>query len=219
MSHGRRPIIFAGPSIGSDRIRRIVPDVDLRPPVRRGDLDDIGGGAIVGIIDGLFHQNLAVSPGEVRDAISRGATVLGAASMGALRAAEVPAVIGIGRIFEMYHAGVIERDDEVAVLVDPDSYRALSVPMVNVRFAVERLVRTGTVGAADGAEIIDAALRLHYTERTYRNIIAGSRLAGNRDSADLIALLESFDLKADDAQLLVERIAGLAKEHAVATGA
>jgi ribosomal protein S12 methylthiotransferase accessory factor len=212
VSHERRPIIFAGPSLGSDRIRRIVPDVDLRPPVRRGDLDDIGGGAIVGIIDGLFHQNLAVSPGEVRDAISRGVTVLGAASMGALRAAEVPAVIGIGRIFEMYHAGVIERDDEVAVLVDPDSYRALSVPMVNVRFAVERLVRTGTVDAADGAEIIDAALRLHYTERTYRTIVAGSRLAGNRDSADLIALLESFDLKADDAQLLVERIAGLAKQ-------
>src|SRR5688500_13179185 len=95
-------IVFLGPSLPAQLARRLLPDGDLRPPIRRGDLDGIAAGAIVGIVDGLFAQTLAISPGEIREAIERGVTVYGAGSMGALRAAEVPAVIGVGRIFEMY---------------------------------------------------------------------------------------------------------------------
>lgn len=208
-----KPIIFAGPSIAPDRVRRILPDADVRAPVQRGDLEPVRAGAVVGLIDGFFHQNLPISPGEIRDAISRGVVVYGAASMGALRAAEIPAVIGVGRIVEMYRTGLIERDDEVAVLIDPDSGRALTVALVNVRFAVERLVRTGTLNRADGTAIVDAALRLHYTQRTYRTIIDESLLAANHDRADVIKLLETFDLKADDAQLLVETIASEHRGH------
>jgi len=107
-----RPIVFVGPSIPL-------------APIRRGQLDDIPSGAIVGIIDGVFAQTLAISPGEIRHAIDRGVVIYGAASMGALRAAEVPKVIGIGRIFEMYSTGAIERDDEVAVVFDSDTHRPL----------------------------------------------------------------------------------------------
>ena len=201
-----RPIVFVGPSISQEEARRTLPAAEFRPPIRRGDLDCIAPGSVVGVVDGLFADTLAISPGEIREAIGSGVAVYGAASMGALRAAEVPGVIGVGRVFEMYRTGVIERDDEVAVMVHPDTHEALTEPLVNVRFAVERLVRTGTLRREDGAEIVEAAKALHYTDRLYSKILARSRLAGNRDLEDIIRLLETFDLKHDDARLLLETI-------------
>jgi ribosomal protein S12 methylthiotransferase accessory factor len=202
----RPPIIFVGPSIPLARARQTLPRADYRAPIRRGDLEGIPPGTVVGVIDGFFAHTLAISPGEVREAVNCGVAVFGAASMGALRAAEVPTVVGVGRIFEMYRTGLIERDDEVAVLLDPDTHQALTEPLVNVRFAVERLVRTGTLNREAGAEIVDVCARMHYTERTYRNILAHSRLAANKDVDDIIQLLQTFDLKRDDAQLLLEII-------------
>lgn len=202
-----RPIVFIGPSISLYRAKLTLPAADYRAPIRRGDLEGIAPGTVVAIIDGFFAQTLAISPGEIREAIDSGVAVFGAASMGALRAAEVSAVVGVGRIFEMYRTGIIERDDEVAVLVDPETHEALTEPLVNVRFAVERLVRSGTLSRHDGAAIVEACAQLHYTERTYRRIFSRSRLAGNKDVDEIIRLLQTFDLKRDDAQLLLETIA------------
>ena len=87
---------------------------------------------MVGIIDGVFAQTLAISPGEIREAAVNGIDVYGASSMGALRAAEVSSVVGIERVFEMYRTGLIDRDDEVAVLMNPDTQEALTEPLVNI---------------------------------------------------------------------------------------
>jgi ribosomal protein S12 methylthiotransferase accessory factor len=199
-------IVFIGPSLSHDRARAILPDADFREPIKRGDLEAISPGAVVGIVDGVFNQTLAISPGEIRDAIGGGVSIFGAASIGALRAAEVSVMIGVGRVFEMYRTGLIERDDEVALLMNPDTFEPLTEPLVNVRFAVERLVRTGTLNRLDGESIVEACKSLHYTERTYRKVLEASRLARNKDLEDIIRLLKNFDLKRDDAQLLLETI-------------
>jgi ribosomal protein S12 methylthiotransferase accessory factor len=199
-------IVFIGPSLPHDRAKTILPDADFRGPIKRGDLETISPGTVVGIVDGVFAQTLAISPGEIREAIGNGIAVYGAASMGALRAAEVSTMVGVGRVYEMYRTGVIERDDEVAVLMNSETHEPLTEPLVNVRFAVERLVRTGTLNRIDGAAIIDACKSLHYTERTYRKILSLSRLAANKDLDDIIKLLRNFDLKRDDAQLLLETL-------------
>jgi ribosomal protein S12 methylthiotransferase accessory factor len=200
-------IVYLGPSLPLERAKAALPDGDFRPPIKRDDLTAIPAGSVVGIIDGVFAQSLAISPGEIRDAIDNGVRVYGAASMGALRAAEVPAVVGVGHIYEMYRSGAIERDDEVAIMLRPDTFAALTEPLVNVRFAVERLVRTGTLSRVDGDAIVHAAKNLHFSERTYPAILAASTLAHNKDAADIITLLKRFDLKADDALLLLETIA------------
>jgi len=201
-----RAIVFVGPSLPLELAKRTLPDADYRPPIRRGDLDDVLPGAIVGMIDGLFAQTLAISPGEIRQAIDRGITIYGSASIGALRAAEIPKIIGVGRIFEMYRTGTIERDDEVAVSICADTYEPLTEPLVNVRYAVERLVRSGTISRVDGDALIDACAQLHYTERTYENIFRTSKLARHTDAHDVIRLLRNFNLKREDAQLLLETI-------------
>jgi hypothetical protein len=89
-----QPIVFVGPSISREEAERHL-GADFRPPCRRGDLEQMRRGCIVGIIDGVFHQDLAVSPREILQAVDRGVHVFGAASMGALRAAEVPGMRGI----------------------------------------------------------------------------------------------------------------------------
>ncbi|MET0143519.1 MAG: YcaO-like family protein [Ilumatobacteraceae bacterium] len=209
-----RPTIFVGPSISRELAERILPDADFRPPIKRGDLDDVPERSVVGIIDGVFADTLAISPGEVRAAIDRGVVIYGAASMGALRAVEVPAVVGVGRIVDMYRTGLIERDDEVALLFEAESGMSLTEPLVNVRYSVERLVRLGTLARASGEALVAAAEKLHYTQRTYINIVGASALADTTDADDLIGLLRRFDLKRDDAQLLLETVASARPRHA-----
>ena len=200
-------VVFLGPSLPLDVARATLPDADYRPPIRRGDLDAISGGTAVGIIDGVFAQTLSISPTEIREAIGRGVIVYGAASMGALRAAEVPGVIAVGRIAEMYRTGIIERDDEVALQFAPESYLALTDPLVNLRYGVERLVRSGSLRREAGDALIEAAAGLHFTERTLEAVLGRTPMAGSTDAPDLIRLLRSFDLKREDAHLLIETLA------------
>jgi len=204
-----QPIVFVGPSIPLDLAKRTLPNADFRPPIRRGNLDGIPGGAIVGIIDGVFAETLAISPGEIREAIERGVLVYGASSMGALRAAEIPKVVGVGRIVEMYRTGAIERDDEVALLFDPCMFKPLTVPLVNLRYAVDRLVRSATLSRDAGNALVESSARLHYTQRTYEAIFQNSSLAHNHDIKDIIRLLRNFDLKREDAQFLLETLVPL----------
>ncbi|HEX4421388.1 MAG TPA: YcaO-like family protein [Kofleriaceae bacterium] len=210
---GAPPVVFLGPSMPVGDARLVL-DADYRPPIRRGDLEALPPGTVVGMIDGVFEQHLAVSPREVRDAVARGVRVVGGASMGALRAAEVPGVVGVGLVFAWYRDGVISRDDEVALVFDAERGHALSVPLVNVRFAVERLCRPGTIDRAVGDRIIAAAAELPYHARSYRTILARAGLSERADTADLVTMLEAADLKRQDAQVVLETI-----EQLVAPGA
>lgn len=198
-------VVFLGPSMPLDEARQLL-DAEYRPPVRRGDLTDLAPGTTVALIDGVFEQSLAVSPREIHDAIERGLVVFGGGSMGALRAVEVPGVIGVGRIFEWYRDRIITRDDEVSLLFDDSTGRPLTVPMVNVRFAVERLCRPGTLDPATGDKLLAAAQELPYERRRYQTILKVAGLSDRADSQDLIAMLEAHDLKHRDAQAVLEAV-------------
>jgi hypothetical protein len=79
------------------------------------------------LIDGVFYQDLSVWHKEVVYCLLEGIVFIGAASMGALRAAELHpyGAIGVGQIFERYLAG--EEDDSlVAMSFDPDTYKPLA---------------------------------------------------------------------------------------------
>lgn len=206
-----RPIVFIGPSMTPSDARSIC-DADFRPPCRRGDLDALSGQAPIGLIDGVFHQDRAVSPGELTRALKRGHVIYGSSSMGALRAAEVRGMRGVGSIYTWYAQELILSDDEVALVFDPDTHRPLTVPLVNVRHATERLSRSGTLGDVASRRIVNAAQELHYTERTYPRIL---REAGYDAAAiqELLPLLDMYDLKRDDARLLLETLAREAHIH------
>jgi hypothetical protein len=84
------------------------------------------------LIDGIFYHDLAVWHKELVFAMLQGIVCIGAASMGALRAAELYryGMIGVGQIFERYAAG--EEDDSlVALSYDPETYRPLDDPPIS----------------------------------------------------------------------------------------
>ncbi len=199
------PIIYLGPSMPLNEAKEII-NAEFRPPIKRGDLVNLSPNSRIAIIDGVFEQNLSVSPKEIIDILSRGAYVFGGSSMGALRAAEVPGMIGVGRVFQWYRDKIITRDDEVALLFDPYANEALTVPMVNVRFAIERLCSLGTIDYKTGNSIIEAALKIHYKERTYPFILEKAGLTKRSDYRDLFSMLQVFDIKYEDAKAVLEAI-------------
>jgi ribosomal protein S12 methylthiotransferase accessory factor len=132
---------------------------------------------------------------------------MGSSSMGALRAVEVPGVLGVGHIFDLFDRGVIDSDDEVALAFDPERLVALTVPLVNVRYAAERLASTGTITQSLATRVVRAAQDMHYTERTYRHILERAGVCDQNAVSGLVGLLSALDRKKEDARLLLVRLA------------
>lgn len=171
-------VVYLGPSLpAAEAAGRL--GALWRPPVRRGDLPAAvaRGARRVAIIDGEFGQSLAVSVSEIRAALAAGVEVWGASSMGALRGAECRALgmRGTGWIFRGYAGGLLEADDEVALLFDPESGRALTVPLVNVRWSLRLAARRGLLPAAAAAPLLEVARGVHYTERTPGTLLLAAR--------------------------------------------
>src|SRR5262249_38606786 len=115
-------IVFAGPSLHGSTLK---PDagIEMRPPARQGDVfrAAMEGANIIGLTDGVSEQVPAIWTKETVHALANGVQVFGAASLGALRAAECAAfgMIGIGAIFEDCTTYRIEDDADVALLHGP----------------------------------------------------------------------------------------------------
>jgi hypothetical protein len=172
-----RVVVFAGPSIPAADVERLLPGTTCLPPAAQGDVyrATLTRPAAIGLIDGYFERVPAVWHKEILWALSQGIHVFGSASMGALRAAELVSfgMIGVGAIFEAYRDGVLEDDDEVAVVHGPSDsgYRAASDAMVNIRATLVRAVGEGVVDAGAASVLERAAKRLFYAERSYPRLL------------------------------------------------
>lgn len=205
--------VFLGPSLTRDRASELLDAVYL-PPVAMGDLyllveTRARPGDRIAIIDGMFENVPAVWHKEILYALSSGMHIFGASSMGALRAAETApyGMVGVGEVYAAYQNGLIEDDDEVAVAhaTSEHGYRPLSDAMVNIRFAVERLVAQGIIESSDGAALIRFAKAQHYSERNWGDVLREARSKGlqaNALDALKAAALEQGAKAADAAQLL-----------------
>lgn len=97
--------------------------ISFMPPVSEGDILKILNNApdIIAIIDGYFENTPSVWHKEILYAMKNGVHVLGASSMGALRAAELAAfgMEGVGKIYKYYASGDLQDDDEVTITHGP----------------------------------------------------------------------------------------------------
>lgn len=103
--------------------------------------------------------------------MARGTRVFGAASMGALRAAELDGhgMIGVGKIYQAYRDGRLTGDDEVALIHATERLRwaPLSLPLVEVRATLVALCRSGTIPVEQARRLRDVASAIHFTERDW----------------------------------------------------
>lgn len=203
----QKVVVYAGPTISPDEVHAVLPGARVRPPAARGDLlaGDWCRGDTAIVIDGYFRERRSVGHKEILWLLSEGVDVIGAASMGALRAAELApyGMRGVGAVYRMFAAGEIDGDDEVGVLHGPAAmgYPPQTVAMVNLRYGCQEGARTNLVPAATGRRIVEAAKALPFTSRTWQDM---ERVLGE-DDRDSLRTLErmigsgEWDLKRLDA--------------------
>jgi hypothetical protein len=176
-------IVFLGPSLPRGEAAAIL-DADYRPPVRHGDVWRAlrERPRAIGIVDGVFGAVPSVWHKEILEALREGAHVFGAASMGALRAAELDpyGMRGVGRIFARFRDGAWRDDDEVALTHGPAEagYVNLSLPMANLRFTLEAAEAAGALTPAEAAAYAGAAKAVPYPRRVWSTADAAAREAG-----------------------------------------
>jgi len=184
-------VVFAGPTISAAEIAAII-DAACLPPAAQGDVYRVSleRPSAIGIIDGYFEQQPAVWHKEILWALNEGIHVFGSASMGALRAVELApfGMVGVGAIFEAYRDGVLEDDDEVALVHGPKEtgYRAGSDPMVNIRATLVKARDSGVLDDPVRATLEQIAKGLYYAERSFARVLEAGREAGVPES-DLAA--------------------------------
>ncbi len=200
-----RPLVFLGPSLSLVAAKQILPRAIYRPPARRGDLDGVDPEACdeVVLVDGVMVYEHPPSPSEVYRLVQRGVRVIGAASLGALRAVELFAygVEGVGWVFEEYRAGRVTADDELVARLDPRSGRADTVFLINLRYALARLVEMKALGNERAGQFLAAMGAVHFEQRTPAEVRRVARTVGITDELVCELLDVRFDIKAKDAAL------------------
>lgn len=209
----KKIIIFLGPSLSQEEALEIL-DADYREPIQRNDILSVlnENPDIIGIIDGVFHQQPAVSHREILDALKKGVTVIGGASMGALRASELDdfGMIGIGYVYNQYKNGIIESDDDVAVVINPMTMEQLSDSLVSMEYNFKRALDKDLISKEDFNVLIQTAKAIFYPKRTYTLLLSSVPLHPAK-----IAVIENFlmeegiDIKRQDAIEVLKYIKNL----------
>lgn len=195
-------LLFAGPSLYGSRLA-VPGHVALRPPAIAGDI----ARAIaerpqaIALVDGLFGTAPSVWHKEILAALDQGIAVVGAASLGALRAAELQpfGMEGVGAVFRACRDGHLVRDDAVLVSHAPAAlhYRPLSVALVDA----EDSIRRACLPPDDRSALLQIARRLPFYARTWATMLAahpqGQRLEpllaphlSSRKTSDVEQLLQ-----------------------------
>jgi hypothetical protein len=216
MTGAMTAIIFAGPSLPPKLRPAADPSLEWRPPVHQGELyrAALARPSVIGVLDGYFEVVPTVWHKEILWAMAQGIHVFGAASLGALRAAELDSfgMKGVGRVYEAFRDGRLEDDDEVAVLHGPEElgYPPVTDAMVDIRATLAAAARGGIIAPAVAASLRDIAKGLFYKERSYAAILQSANAAGLpaaalRDFADWLPA-GRVDQKRRDAEAMLEAI-------------
>ena len=207
----KAPVVFIGPTLAPDEAANVL-DADYRPPVRQGDVlraADADPPAIA-IIDGIFTDAPTVRHREILWVMAKGIPVFGAASMGALRAAELHGhgMIGVGLIYRWYRRVAMAPDDAVAVAHAPLELGAIAVSdaLIDIRMILKRAVRRGVMPPEEAENLMARAAAQRFADRDLRRLLQGSLHADR-----VMALAAKTDRqKAIDARALLSKLA----EHA-----
>ena len=215
-------VVFAGPSLFGVPAG-LLSGFALRPPAECGDVARAvrDGATAIGLIDGRFETTASVWHKEILWSLSRGISIFGASSMGALRAAETWqfGMQGVGAVYRLYRSGVLRDDDEVAILHGPSELGSIPITeaMVNIRFTLRAARRRGVIAASAEDEMSRIAKSLYYKERTYDRVLG---ICGNRNGlgADVELFRDRLvglrrDVKRDDAIRLLSRLRNLSSEQ------
>lgn len=207
-----KTIVFVGPSLAETELPSTVVRV---PPVKRGDLAAVDAYDVIVILDGEFGQSDSVSPKEILAVLEAGKTVIGAASMGALRASELDGsgMIGVGWVYDYFRRQAVRRDADVALAYSLFDFKPMTVPVVDVEYWMERAFAAGLIGRKERSRALGATRKMFFAERTMDRLKDSlCHVLGDRLLQSLLAFSggEIPSIKSRDAEEAVRRAASLA---------
>jgi hypothetical protein len=212
-------VVFLGPTLKNESARKLLAASYL-PPAEQGSIYR----AVqqfqphtIALIDGVFAKAPAVRHKEILWALNEGIAIYGAASMGALRAAELSeyGMIGYGLVYRWYRATPFADDDEVAVAMAPNEFGAqpLSEALINMRLTLRHAERSGLVERADRVSLENLARSIHFLNRTYLSLFRRVRTNFSEEHGRRLSELEKWvvanaiDQKRADAVGLLQHLA------------
>lgn len=172
-----KPIVYLGPTLSREEAIKIL-DADYRDPAKKGDFlmlsRDSDEKKYVGFVDGVFLHDYPPSPIEVYHLATRkNIELIGASSLGALRAVELEkfGMKGIGKIFQLYKNGIINADDEVAVTFVRENNILQSEAMIDIRFNLFLAYKKGIITNQTKKRFAKIAKNIYFPFRNYEDII------------------------------------------------
>ena len=212
-----KTIVFSGPSIAEAEVHRLMAEASHAPPIRRGDLAGIDDYDIVVIIDGEFGQNLSVSPKEILSVLEQGKTVIGASSMGALRASELDrsGMIGIGWVYDRFRRSAVRRDADAALVYSPFDFKPMTVPMVDIEYWMEQAAAVELIPHRENTILLKAARKIFFADRTVDRLMDTLRRAIGGDMLESLLAFSGGTIpsvKSIDAAEAVRLSASLAEQ-------
>jgi hypothetical protein len=169
-------VVFIGPTLSHREARQEL-DAIFLPPAAQGSIisavQRFDPRAVL-LIDGSFQDQPAVRHKEILWALSLGVPVIGAASMGALRAAELfPHMRGVGLIYRWYRRFPFAPDDAVAVLHGPSEVNdaQVTLALVDLRMTFRAALRQGLISHDLKMRLEAAARRLNFRDRTIARVV------------------------------------------------
>lgn len=186
------------------------------PPAGMGDIAQAvrDGYQGIGLVDGFFGDRLSVWHKEILHALNRGCVVLGAASMGALRAAECHpfGMRPVGVIAARYVSGDLIDDAAVALLHGPEEtdYAPFTEPLVEALATIRALQVGNAIDLAEADALHGVAQRMHFTVRTL-DAMLDEALVSPKRREDVAQAYERYRVrtKREDAILLLQELLGI----------
>ncbi|MCX7114339.1 MAG: TfuA-like protein [Gammaproteobacteria bacterium] len=167
--------VYLGPSLDRKTATQLLPEANYHPPVKCGDLISLlrlSPSKII-IIDGFYETAPAAWHKEILLAMELGVAVWGAASIGALRAAELYqfGMQGFGQIYHDFKTGVLTDDDEVAVLHgdQKNGYLAINDTMVNIRYTCQEALDKNIISSDMKERLVSYCKAQFYPYRSLMN--------------------------------------------------
>ena len=150
--------------------------------------------------------------------LERGKTVIGASSMGALRASELDrsGMIGVGWVYNYFRRSAVRRDADVALVYSPFDFKPMTVPMVDLEYWMEQALAAGLIMPRESARLLKLARSIFFADRTPDRLMDALRRAVPIDTLDgLLALSGGTipNVKAIDAAEALRLGASLAERH------
>ena len=129
--------------------------------------------------------------------------------MGALRASELDdfGMVGIGKVYHDYRDGVIESDDDVAVVINPETLEQLSEALISMNYTFKEAIDKGIINQTEYNTLVDTAKSIYYPKRTYERVFKDSGL-----EIEVIKRFKRFleqnkiDVKREDAITVLEYV-------------